>query len=111
MKIVYLIIKIMILLVFLLLAVSNTQTVSFFYLPGQNVEMPLIVVLFGAFVVGIVFGMFALFGRLLGLRSEANRLRAEVKKHGRMTEQDIQKATPRVPAAISASTTTNLMQK
>lgn len=96
MKVIYLIIKILILLVFLLLAVSNTQTVSFFYLPGQNVELPLIVVLFGAFVIGIVFGMFALFGRLLGLRSEVNRLRAEVKKHGRMTEQDIQKATPSV---------------
>ncbi len=111
MKIVYLIIKILILLVFLLLAVSNTQVVSFFYLPGQSVEVPLIVVLFGAFVVGIVFGMFALFGRLLGLRSEANRLRAEVKKHGRMTEQDIQKATPTVPTATTTPTTTDLMQK
>lgn len=109
MKIVYLIIKIMILLVFLLLAVSNTQVVSFFYLPGQSVELPLIVVLFGAFVIGILFGIFALFGRLLGLRSEANRLRAEVKKHGRMTEQDIQKATPAVPS--TPPVTTDLMQK
>lgn len=97
MKIVYLVIKILILLLFLLLAVSNTQTVSFFYLPGQSVEMPLIVILFGAFVIGILFGMFALFGRLLSLRSEANRLRAEVKKHGRLTEYDIQAATPAAP--------------
>ncbi|WP_416191180.1 LapA family protein [Neisseria sp. CCUG12390] len=110
MKIVYLIIKILILLVFLLLAVSNTQVVSFFYLPGQSVELPLIVVLFGAFVIGILFGIFALFGRLLGLRSEANRLRAEVKKHGRMTEQDIQKATPSA-LAVTPAANTDLMQK
>ena len=57
----------------------HTHTVSFFYLPGQNINLPLIVVLFGAFIIGIVFGMFALFGRLLSLRSENNRLRAEVK--------------------------------
>lgn len=49
MKTVYLIIKIIVLLVFLLLAVSNTQAVQFFYLPGQEVSLPLILVLFGAF--------------------------------------------------------------
>lgn len=102
MKIISNIIKILILLVFLLLAVANTQVVSFFYLPGQPIELPLIVVLFGAFIIGIVFGMFALFGRLLGLRSENNRLRAEVKKHARVTEQDIQTASPTVAAPAPA---------
>lgn len=102
MKLIYNIVKILILLIFLLLAVSNTQTVSFHYLPGQPLELPLIAVLFGAFIIGIVFGMFALFGRLLGLRSENSRLRAEVKKHARVTEQDIQTASPAAvqPAAI-----------
>ena len=57
MKTVYLIIKIIVLLVFLLLAVSNTQAVQFFYLPGQEVSLPLILVLFGAFLVGAVFGL------------------------------------------------------
>ncbi|MCP1772186.1 putative integral membrane protein [Neisseria perflava] len=94
MKIVYNIIKILILLVFLLLAVSNTQTVSFYYLPGQPLDLPLIVVLFGAFVIGILFGMFALFGRLLSLRGENGRLRAEVKKSARVNEHDIQTASP-----------------
>ncbi|STZ75861.1 LapA family protein [Bergeriella denitrificans] len=103
MKMIYTIIKILILLVFLLLAVSNTQSVSFFYLPGQPVELPLIVVLFGAFVVGIVFGLFALFGRLLALRSENNRLRAEVKKHARISEQDVQAATPEAAAKAPAA--------
>ncbi|QEY23259.1 LapA family protein [Neisseria animalis] len=111
MKIFYTVIKILILLVFLLLAVSNTQTVSFYYLPGQPVNLPLIVVLFGAFVVGIVFGMFALFGRLLRLRSENNRLRAEVKKHARMGEQEIQAATPVVPSAPAAQETAETPSK
>ena len=70
MKLISTIIKILILLVFLLLAITNTHTVSFFYLPGQNINLPLIVVLFGAFIIGIVFGMFALFGRLLSLRTK-----------------------------------------
>lgn len=83
MKLFYTIVKIIILLAFLILAVSNTQSVQFFYLPAQSVEVPLIVVLFGAFVIGSVFGLFALFGRLLALRGENNRLRGEVKKSAR----------------------------
>lgn len=98
MKIFYTIVKIVILLVFLILAVSNTQNVQFFYLPAQSVEMPLIAVLFGAFVIGSVFGLFALFGRLLVLRSENSRLRGEVKKSARTAAQDIAAPQPQ-PAA------------
>ncbi|WP_274570999.1 lipopolysaccharide assembly LapA domain-containing protein [Neisseria leonii] len=89
MKVVYLIIKVFILLVFLVLALCNRQVVQFFYLPGQEVSLPLIVVLFGAFVVGALFGLFAMFGRLLRLRSENARLRGEVKKTARLNEQDL----------------------
>jgi len=103
MKLIYTIIKILILLVFLLLAITNTHTVSFFYLPGQNINLPLIVVLFSAFIIGIVFGMFALFGRLLSLRSENNRLRAEVKKAARLNNTDIAAPTAApVPAPTHA---------
>ncbi|ASK27712.1 hypothetical protein BG910_08145 [Neisseria chenwenguii] len=86
MKIISLVIKIVILLVFLLLAIANIHMVDFNYLPGQKVNTPLIIVLFGAFVIGVAFGMFALFVRLLGLRAENNRLRAEVKKNARFTQ-------------------------
>ncbi|EEZ71876.1 lipopolysaccharide assembly LapA domain-containing protein [Neisseria cinerea] len=89
MKLIYTVIKIIILLLFLLLAVINTDAVTFSYLPGQSVNLPLIVILFGAFVVGIVFGMFALFGRLLSLRGENGRLRAEVKKNARLTGKEL----------------------
>ncbi len=104
MKLISTIIKILILLVFLLLAITNTHTVSFFYLPGQNINLPLIVVLFGAFIIGIVFGMFALFGRLLSLRSENNRLRAEVKKHAHLSEKDLTPVKTETPATTSETT-------
>jgi len=57
MKIFFLIIKVLIFLVFLLLAVSNIQTVEFNYLPGQGMQMPLVAVLFGAFVIGVLLGI------------------------------------------------------
>ncbi|EEH62923.1 conserved hypothetical protein [Neisseria gonorrhoeae 1291] len=101
MKLIYTVIKIIILLLFLLLAVINMDAVTFSYLPGQSANLPLIVVLFGAFVVGIVFGMFALFGRLLSLRGENSRLRAEVKKSARLSGQKLT-APPIQNAAESA---------
>ena len=96
MKAVSLIFKVLILLVFLVLAVINTQTVAFNYLPGQGVEWPLIVVLFGAFFTGSLFGIFALFGRLL-------RLRAEVKKAARLNNSDIAAPTPAPAASVPAA--------
>jgi len=101
MKLIYTIIKVIILLLFLLLAVLNTDSVAFHYLPGQKADLPLIVVLFGAFVIGIVFGMFALFGRLLTLRSENNRLRAEVKKYAHLSEKDLTPVKTETPATAS----------
>ncbi len=106
MKLIYNLIKILVLLVFLLLAVSNTQTVPFFYLPGQELALPLIVVLFGAFLIGTVFGIFAMFGRLLRLRNENNRLRAEVKKNARLSNQDLAAPAPMAaPANLSTPPT------
>lgn len=89
MKLFYLIIKAIVLIFFLILALINFQLVPFSYLPSQQMELPLIVVMFGMFVVGAIFGMFALFGRLLRLRSENARLRAEVQKSARLATQDI----------------------
>ena len=65
MKIVYALIKILILLAFVLLAVSNTQSTAFHYLPGQEISLPLIVLLLGFFVVGAIFGVLAMLVHLL----------------------------------------------
>lgn len=83
------IIKGFILLLLLIMAAMNTQSVRFTYLPEQAVDVPLIVILFGGFVVGTIFGLFAMFGRLLRLRSETHRLRHEVQKTARLASQDI----------------------
>lgn len=93
-KIISLIIKLIILALLLVLAFINTDRVHFAYLPGQAVELPLIVVMFGMFVIGAVFGMFAMFGRILRLRSENNRLRHEVEKTARLTTQDLSAPQP-----------------
>ncbi|QMT32495.1 LapA family protein [Alysiella filiformis] len=82
-------IKFIILAILLILAFINTNAVQFSYLPGQSLNLPLIVVLFGMFVVGAIFGVFAMFGRLLRLRSEVARLRGEVQKTARLTRQDL----------------------
>lgn len=108
MKTVSLIIKVFILLIFLVLAVINRQVVQFNYLPEQNVNAPLIVLLFGMFVIGALFGIFALFGRLLRLRAENSRLRVEVKKAARLNNTDIAAPTAAptaapVPAPTQAS--------
>ena len=86
MKIVYALIKILILLAFVLLAVSNNQSTAFHYVPGQEISLPLIVLLLGFFVVGAIFGVLAMLGRLLALRNEVNRLRREIRKNGRGAE-------------------------
>jgi hypothetical protein len=104
MKIFFLIIKVLIFLVFLLLAVSNIQTVEFNYLPGQGMQMPLVAVLFGAFVIGVLLGMFALFGRLLSLRGENNRLRNELKKNARAVTAAPQAKLPDNAAPAPAGT-------
>lgn len=89
MKLVYTIIKLAILFLFLIFALINTHVVSFSYLPGQEAQWPLILILFCAFLIGIVLGLLAMFGRLLRLRAENSRLRAEVQKAARLDTQDI----------------------
>ena len=96
MKIVYALIKIVILLAFVLLAVSNTHSTAFHYLPGQEISLPLIVLLLGFVVVGTIFGVLAMLGRLLTLRNEVNRLRREIRKNGRGAELEA------VPSAAAA---------
>lgn len=96
MKPIALIVKILILLFFIVLAVFNTHSVPFTWLPGSQITLPLIVLLLAFFVIGALFGVLAMFGRLLSLRHENNRLRAEVKKNARVAREEI--AAP-VPAA------------
>lgn len=89
MKIIYALIKIVVLLILLLLAVSNTQMTAFNYLPGQTVNLPLIVLLLIFFIIGAVFGVFAMFGRLLRLRSQVNQLQTKLDKQIKAAAQAV----------------------
>lgn len=109
MKFISLIIKILIVLVFFVISINNLQVVPFFYLPGQQIDLPLIIILFGFFVVGAVFGIFSMFGRLLSLRNENNRLRREVEKNAKMNAQSIAAPKP-LPHDAAAPATTEKVQ-
>ncbi|PIT17825.1 LapA family protein [Snodgrassella alvi] len=89
MKIIYTLIKIVVVLAFLLLAVSNTQLIAFNYLPGQMVNLPLIVLLLIFFIIGAVFGVFAMFGRLLRLRSQVNQLQNQLNRQAKAASQTV----------------------
>jgi len=56
MKLFSLIIKLLLLAVFIILAAFNTHLVSFSYLPGSEISLPLILLLLAFFVIGAVFG-------------------------------------------------------
>lgn len=88
MKMIGNIIKLVILVFFLILAVMNTHSVAFSYLPGLEITWPLIAILFITFIVGAVFGIFSMFGRVLRLRSENAQLQTELKKVKQLVEQN-----------------------
>ena len=90
MKTLYLAVKIILLLVLLFFAVQNTHLVEFFWFGKGGVNLPLIALLFVAFAVGALFGMFAMLGRILTLRGENNSLKRELKKAEKSVEQYIE---------------------
>lgn len=109
MKIIYALIKIVVLLILLLLAVSNTQMTAFNYLPGQTVNLPLIVLLLIFFIIGAVFGVFAMFGRLLRLRSQVNQLQAKLDKQIKAAAQAVH--TENLATTVTQSQSGNFDQK
>lgn len=55
----------------------NAQPVKFDYLAGE-VEMPLIALVIGEFVIAVLLTLLICFGRMLSLKSEIRRLRKQV---------------------------------
>lgn len=56
----------------------NAQTVTFNYLFG-TLELPLIAILIGDFLFGMLLTLLLVFGRLLRVRNEAGRLRRQLR--------------------------------
>ena len=101
MKLIYTIIKILILLVFLLLAITNTHTVSFFYLPGQKHQSAADCRAFRCLYYRHRVRYVCPLRPSVDLRSENNRLRAEVKKYAHLSEKDLTPVKTETPATAS----------
>jgi uncharacterized integral membrane protein len=56
----------------------NAQPVTFNYLAGQ-LEIPLIALIIGEFVIAVALTLLICFGRILGLKNEIRRLRKQVR--------------------------------
>lgn len=81
MKIIAWMIRIVVLLALVWLAVLNKQTVTFSVMQGLQVDLPLIVLLFAFFVMGLVLGMLVLAPKYFSLKWEARRLRKETEQN------------------------------
>jgi uncharacterized integral membrane protein len=77
MKAITWIIRITVLLILVWLALQNNQIVVFSIMDGMQFSLPLIVLLFAFFAVGVVLGVFILLPKHLSLKWEARKLRKE----------------------------------
>ena len=77
MKAITWIIRITVLLILVWLALQNNQIVVFSIMDGLQFSLPLIVLLFAFFAVGVVLGVFILLPKHLSLKWEARKLRKE----------------------------------
>jgi putative membrane protein len=77
MRIVSWTIRLILFLLLVALAAKNVDPVTLRFYFDKAVQAPLIVVLFGAFAVGVAFGMLALLGTLLRQRREIGLLKKQ----------------------------------
>lgn len=75
----------MLILIFLIVVLSlgacigyfNAQTVEFFYLVG-SIKLPLIALISGVFLCGVVLSLLISLGRIWGLKGQVRRLRRQL---------------------------------
>jgi uncharacterized integral membrane protein len=77
MRIVSWTIRLILFLLLVALAAKNVEPVTLRFYFDKALQAPLIVVLFGAFAIGVMFGMLALLGTLLRQRREIAALRKQ----------------------------------
>lgn len=68
-------------------AVKNTEIVSVRYYLGQEWQVPLFLVLFVFFFMGVIVGAVALFGRLFSQRRQISALRSELRAQGQAADK------------------------
>ena len=110
MKVIAWIVRILVLLVLVWLALLNNQTTTFSVLQGLLVDLPLIVLLFAFFVMGLLLGLLALTPKYFSLKWEARRLRKESDQNRTVIADQqklLSKYAPNEVKSVSAEQTVN----
>ncbi|MGA7984149.1 MAG: LapA family protein [Burkholderiales bacterium] len=97
MRIVTWTLRLIIFLFLLAFAAKNIAPVTLNFYFDRSWQAPLVVVLFGFFAAGALFGVMAMVSALLGQRREIQRLRREVRGHSKATEAARAAASGRSP--------------
>lgn len=86
MRIVTWTLRLIIFLFLLAFAAKNVEPVTLNFYFDRSWQAPLVMVLFGFFTAGAVFGLMAMVSVMLGQRREIQRLRREVRGHAKASE-------------------------
>lgn len=86
MRIVTWTLRLIIFLFLLAFAAKNVEPVTLNFYFDRSWQAPLVVVLFGFFAAGTLFGLMAMVSVLLGQRRDIQRLRREVREHAKTSE-------------------------
>jgi putative membrane protein len=101
MRIVTWTLRLIIFLFLLAFAAKNIAPVTLNFYFDRSWQAPLVVVLFGFFAAGALFGVIAMVSGLLGQRREILRLRRELRGHAKTTEA-ARAADPGRPPVVDA---------
>lgn len=101
MRIVTWTLRLIIFLFLLAFAAKNVEPVTLNFYFDRSWQAPLVVVLFGFFAAGALFGLMAMVSVLLGQRREIQRLRREVRGHAKASEAE-HAAEPGRPPVVDA---------
>lgn len=101
MRIVTWTLRLIIFLFLLAFAAKNIAPVTLNFYFDRSWQAPLVVLLFGFFAAGALFGVMAMASALLGQRREIQRLRREVRGYAKATEA-ARAAEPGRPPVVDA---------
>jgi putative membrane protein len=101
MRIVTWTLRLIIFLFLLAFAAKNVEPVTLNFYFDRSWQAPLVVVLFGFFAAGALFGLMAMVSVLLGQRREIQRLRREARGHATASEA-ARAAEPGRPPVVDA---------
>lgn len=101
MRIVTWTLRLIIFLFLLAFAAKNVEPVTLNFYFDRSWQAPLVVVLFGSFTAGALFGLMAMVSVLLGQRREIQRLRREARGHAKASEA-ARAAEPGRPPVVDA---------